>query len=298
MLPFGQNVQLYDWANKPASSTTDQAPATNRPGAALYTNSGGQAIQGGFVVLGSDYGASPRAQVPRVDANGVVSTTNAGAVYAGSSPAATSQLGPLVMGLAAGVARPLSIDPVGNLLTMQGVLPTYSAMATGVSISTGKSMFALVNGSTTGTVLRLSALYVVNTSTTTSALGSTYNIYAAELRPISGVSTAGTAGSIVPHDSSDVLDGNVKAYSGSTVSGDNVGALRRWVTSSYGLTTNASNAEAQNGEQQGRFPWVCELGGMSKPITVRPGAGIHVKIASTATSGFLDVTCIFTAASS
>lgn len=293
-----QVVLQYDAVGTPVS--TKFAPTTSRPGQALYTDgaASGAPAQAGLVALGSDYGATPKAQVPKVDASGTLATTNA-AIASAATPlaSAASATGALVMGLAGLTPTPLQIDGQGNLVVQRDQLPTFSVVAAGVALASGKSAFALVNGSTTGKIVRLVALYVINSTVGTGLLAS-YQIYASELRPITGVSAAGTALTPISHDSADSPDSGVKTYTGATVTGDNQGPLRRWITSDYGLAVDATNSEPNSADQQGRFPWVGDLGGSAKPVTVRPGAGLHVKIASTASNGYVDVTCIFTVASS
>lgn len=286
---------LYDATGAPVS--TSFAPITGRPAQTLASP------QGGAVVLGSDYGTTAKAQTPKVDALGnlySVTTTAAGgplSLQVGTPVSALNTVyGPVVLGMQSLTPTPLAIDPLGNLLVRQATLPTFAAVASAVSLSTGKSLLALVNGSTAGNVLRLIAVYSQNTSTTTSALTNTYNEVAFEMRPITGVSATGTGVAAVSHDSADILDANVKLYTGATVTGDTTGAIRRWISSDYGATAGGSQQETLGGDQQGREPWVHRLDEAAKHITIRPGAGIHLKVATTATVGTLDVTFIFTQA--
>lgn len=288
----GPVTLLYDASGAPISSAF--APLTSRPAQALASP------QGGMVVLGSDYGSSAKAQTPKVDASGnlyAVMTTAGGAplsLQVGASVSALNTIyGPVLLGMQGLTPQPLTLDTLGNLVVRQATQATFSAVAYGVGVSTNKSVLALVNNSTTGTIVRLVAVYAQNTSTTTNTLIASYNEVAFELRPITGVSSTGTAITAVSHDSADTLDANVKLYTGATVTGDNTGPIRRWVSSDFGATAGGSQQETLGADQQGREPWVTRMDPAAKHITVRPSTGIHVKVASTATVGTLDVTFVF-----
>lgn len=284
---------LYDANGAPVTAAF--APVTGRPATATY------ATQGGIVGLGLDYAG--KAQAPKVDALGnqyVVAQTPAGtpATYQATSTvtSASAVYGPVVMGLQSTTVTPLQIDALGNLVVSQDSLATFSAVATAVVPTTSKSCLALVNKSTAGSIVRLVSVFSQNTSTASGGLLTTYNEVAFELRPITGVSATGTTISPLAYDSADTLDTAITCYTGATVTGDTKGPYRRWVTSNDGATAGGTQQETVTADQQGRDPWLTKADVNAKHITIRPGAGIHLKVASTSTQGALDITFVFTVA--
>lgn len=284
---------LYDANGAPVTAAF--APVTGRPATATY------APQGGIVGLGLDYAG--KAQAPKIDSAGnqyVVAQTPAGtpATYQATSTVASTNAvyGPVMMGLQSATVAPLQMDGLGNLAVVQNPLATFSAIATAVVPSTSKSCLALVNKSTAGSIVRLVAVYSQNTSTTSGGLLTTYSEVAFELRPITGVTATGTTIGPLAFDSADTLDAGITCYTGATVAGDTKGAYRRWVTSNDGASAGSAMQENITADMQGRDPWLTRADASAKHITVRPGAGIHLKVASTSTQGALDVTFVFTVA--
>lgn len=290
-MPEQPFVLLYDASGQPV--TTAFAPVTGRPGAAHYSS------QGGLLALGSDMAG--KAQVPRVDSAGnqyVVAQSPGGgaATYqAGNQVAsATAPYGPVVMGLQSTTVTPLRLDTTAALIVAQDAYPTFAATAN-VGIANNRSMMALVNRSA-GSVLRLVSVFVQNTATQTGTLLASYPIVTYEVRPITGISTAGTAIAPVAYDVADTLPDNIDCQVGATVSGDTRGPIRRWFTSTYGVSAGGAQQENVTADQQGRDAWVTRADASAKQVTVRPGAGVHLRASVSSASGSANVTFVFTVA--
>ena len=290
---------LYDWSGAPVSSAA--APVTNRPATAL------KGPQGGILTLGSDYGSTtPSAQTPKVDAAGsqyVVPITQGGTPVQvqnmATASAATAVYGQVAMALYNTQYQALVADATMALIVRHGTHATFSAIAAGVGLSTGKSLLALVNASTGVMVLRLEAVYAENVSSTTGGLlsGQAFNEVAFELRPITtATTTSATQLTIVPHDSGDTLATGITAWTGASVQGDSVGAIRRFTASNYGITPGSATSEANGSYIQDTTPAYVRPNLNAKAVTVRPGGGVHVKCIGPATVGTFDFTMIFTQA--
>lgn len=262
-------------------------PLSSRPAAALASN------QAGAVVLGSDYGANgAKAQVPKVDATGNVATFPLSAQQTGTAlPSAAGAYGSLMLALQALTPQALQMDALGNVAALPSQQPTFAVNAPGVANASGKSLLALMNKSTSS-VLRLIAVYAQNSGTNPSTL-TAYAIFAEQLTFITGMS-GGTSLSPVSHDTADVLASGITCATGASVSGEMTPALRRWITSTYPLQPGASAAEDTTADQQGREPWVSRIDPTAKPITIRPGYGVHVSAPSSGSTGGQTLTFVFT----
>lgn len=266
----------YDATGAPVSAAF--APVTARPTVALNSP------QGGLVTLGSDYAATPKAQVPKVDANGsqaVTQTSPNGSstlVYTGQpAPAAASQYGGLIMGRqdspTPSTFYPLTLDPVMALNVHIKSKPTFRAIIAGVSCSTNKSLLSFVNAGTM--VLRVNecSIYVPPQGSGGNLLGlgsaTTYLPLFCELRRIaSHTKGVGATVGTCPGDTSDVLDAGVTIFSNATIAGAAATPFHR----QDALPTT-------NGSQ----PWYARGDSNEKTFVVRPGEGFSVTCLSNGT---------------
>lgn len=223
---------LFDWAGNPAPSA-GAAPITSRPTQALYN------YQGGLLTLGSDYGATAKAQSPKVDSAGTQYVTAVGAggatipVYTGQlAPiSAANQVGSLMFGRQDGPSpsdyQPLLIDAVGAVAVSSLNKPTFRAVVKGVTCSTNLVLLSLMNGSTSK-ILRIASIlvYVPPQGSATGGniisigTSTTYYPLFCELYRISAQSKgSGTVVGPIAADSGDILDTGVTVYSQSTTTG-------------------------------------------------------------------------------
>lgn len=262
------------------------APTTGKAGQAVLGTQGGQFL------LGSDYAASPAGQLLKIDASGSLATSPANTTAAGTTFASAGAVKGVVQEAMQGLtAQAVQMDSQGQVSAAPIALPTFTAYASPVTTANGKSMLALMNKSTSS-VVRLLAVYAQNSAVGPQTLTS-YYIYVQQLAWITGLS-GGTAVTPAAHDTADALPNGITLASAGTVSGESTPALRRWVTSNYPLATGGTTAENTTGDEQGRFPWHYRFDPTAKPITIRPGNGVHLKVASTADNGAQNVTFVFT----
>lgn len=172
------------------------------------------------------------------------------------------------------VVRPISLE-----------LPTFSIVATGVTVGNNKSMLAIQN---TGTaVVRIREVWIINDQTTAvTGVAGTFQV----LRITSF--TAGTAVTPVSCDTNDTLPSGITSATGGTVAGES-SLLRSgvWSTDEWGPGT--ADVESNDHAIQQTEPfWKQTPNG--KALTIRQNQGIHVKFATNSTAGAFNIRMVFT----
>lgn len=214
-------------------------------------------------------------------------------VYNGQTPPApASQYGQQVMALQpmpTPVYMPLTLDAGGALQVHEKAKATARFIAPSVAGgAAGKSMFSIINGSTT-TVLRIQQVnlqtpYVYTTGGTVLGLSSPTNMSVPmlhEMRRITshakGASTATVGYGLA--DSADVVDTAIIAYSNATVSGAAATPFHR------------ADANSPSG-----LPWYLRGDQNQKTLNLRPGEGMSINNTSTTTNYTYDIEVIVTVA--
>lgn len=247
-----------------------------------YRNTALGATQPALIGAGSDYAATPNAQIPKVDASGtqyVTSTTPSGGsalYYTGqAAPAATAQYGNVIMARqdqpGPSSFYPLNLDMDMALNVHLKSKATFRAIATSVSAAQNKSMFSLINGGTSVLRLQEVQIYVPPSgynggSSLLVASSTTYYPLICELRRIT-TATGGTAVTPAPCDTQDPALNAVSCTTGATV-GTAVNTLHR---QDAVQTTNAG------------IVWYGRADVNEKTMVIRPGEGFSVTCASSGT---------------
>lgn len=290
--------QLID--SSQAVATAQIAPCTSRPSQSLSP------YQGGVCLLGSDYGSTAKAQVPRVDANGnvsvVVGTPSGGTaqIYAGqAAPAPANQYGQLVFGRqdmpGPSAYYPLTLDPTGAVNTHLKSKQTFRIVAQGITLGQGVILLAIYNGSA-AMLLRLNdvAIYIPPSGGSGGALLGTqsglnyYPVYC-HLNRITTYS-GGSSVTPCPCDSADTL------ASGITVA--------QKVTSVASTTALFHRADAYVTNLTG-VQYYSRGDSTGKTFVMRPGEGASIVCMSSGTinssqagggtlTGACDIVCTFT----
>jgi hypothetical protein len=267
---------LYDWSGAPVAAA--YAPITARPGTALPSPAGG------MVALGSDYGSTPKAQIPHVDTTGslyVVPTNPVGAasqVYSGQAPGAlTTQYGTLGMmrGDSPNPSQylPFLADPNGNLATTVRPYSTFRSIIRQVATGANKYLAVVTNASASAVVLRVTevTIYVPPSGASGALLSSTnvtyYPLICEIYRvPVASV-TAGTTISPISCDTADLLSPAVVVSSSPTISS--------YTSSLYRADAYAYIMTGENFYQQDNLN--------DKALVIRPGEGIAIICISSGT---------------
>lgn len=293
--------QLID--SSQAVATAQIAPCTSRPAQALSS------YQGGVCLLGSDYGSTAKAQVPRVDANGnlsvVVGTPNGGSaqIYTGQpAPTAASQYGQLVFGRqdmpGPSTFNPLTLDPTSAVNVHPKSKQTFRIVAQSILLGQGVILLAMYNGSA-AMLLRLNdvAIYIPPSGGSGGALlgsQSGLNYYPVYCH-LNRITTYSGGSSVTPCscDSADTL------ASGVTVA--------QKVTSVASTTALFHRADAFATNVTG-VPFYSRGDGTGKTLVLRPGEGASIVCMSSGTvnstqagggtlTGSCDIVCTFTQSS-
>lgn len=169
-----------------------------------------------------------------------------------------------------------------------GELPTFMAKAQGAAIGNNKSMLAIQNGALSGVVVKLRELYVVNTQLTgVTGIVSEFNLFRFT------TFTLGTAVVPAARDTNDVLNVLVTCATGATIVGEFASSLKRWHQSSDEWGAGPADSETAAHDTQINNNIISQYPGC-KPITVRPGQGVHVKHTVNSTAGTFDLFLVFT----
>ena len=169
--------------------------------------------------------------------------------------------------------------------------PTFTIYASTVIPALGKSMLGLWNGAASGTVLRLQELWLRNVTTTAiTGVLDAFHLLRFDRAP----STTGTPLSATPHDSRDSLPAQVGFATGATIDplSESV-PLRPFLISSDEFVPGALDAEFQEHVWDEHLPRY-QASPRTRPITVRPGQGLHLKCLTSTLVGAFDVLMIFT----
>lgn len=172
------------------------------------------------------------------------------------------------------IVRPVTVE-----------LPTFSLVATAVTVGNNKSMLAIKNTGTS--VVRIREVWIINDQTT--AVTGVAGIF--QVRSIASF-TGGTAVTAVSFDSADTLPGGISAATGATVATE-TSILRegKWSTDEWGPGT-ADTESFDHAIQNTRPFWEQTPNG--KAITIRQNQGVHIKFATNSTAGAFNVRLIFT----
>lgn len=275
-----------------SASAGTYAATSGRIGSAAAT------VQAGRVALG--YDPNQLLAPFRFDAGGNVrmaSSNPAGGstyLYNGQTPpSAAGQYGQQIMALQplpTPVYMPLTLDPLGALnvhekskATARYILPTTAGGAA------GKSMFSLVNGSTSQVVrvqqVNIQTPYTYTTGGTLLGLSSPTNtsiVMLHEMRRITGHTSKGSSTVAVGYglaDSQDSVDTAIVAYSNATLSG------------AAGTPFHRADANSPSG-----LPWYLRGDSNQKTLLLRPGEGMSINTISTTSNYNFDIEVVVTVA--
>lgn len=184
----------------------------------------------------------------------------------------------LFAGSDGGIVRNVRVKTTGTLVTDPEVLSSYTVKTIGVMTGNNKSMLALFNSGSSGKILKLRQIGVKIVSGT--ALGPVVNF---ELHPITGISVLSASVTPVAFETSDPVHPAVTGSSGGTVLGEG-SVYDEWYFTSVDTT--------QQGMQQ--FTPVYQPWAPVKPVTMKPGEGVHLKCATNTASGVWDIIFYFT----
>lgn len=163
--------------------------------------------------------------------------------------------------------------------------PTFSVVATAVTVGNNKSMLALQNTGTS--VVRIREVWVINDQTTavTGVAGDFQVLRIASF-------TGGTAITPVSYDTIDTLPSGITAATGATVSTE-TSLLRqgRWSTDEWGPGT--LDVEANDHANQNSTPFWSQTP-QGKALTIRQNQAVHIKFATNSTAGAFNIRLIFT----
>lgn len=268
---LGPAAYLVDGAGRPLAAT---------PGAALAS---GATSQAAALTAGSDYAATPNAQIPKVDAAGnqyavpMVGTTavplqvnstvaNPAAVYGSVSLAwdpTNSRFTPFqVDATGAGVTR--------NMIAATTTFAPATQINTGAG--SGKNMLSIYNG-TSSMYFRVSALFCMcppQAAVTGGLLGTqtSYTTVGMAVYRTTGAHTGGTVVAPGYHDSRAPTDAGIVCRTGATVAGQQSAALR--------VMDAAANAT---------YPYLTRSDPGMALATFAPGEGVTLQMVSAVGTG-------------
>lgn len=176
-------------------------------------------------------------------------------------------------------------DSKDNNYVIQYQRPTFLATKTNAAIGNNKSMFSIMNTSTS--VVRIERVYIINNQTT----AITGVVSSFELRRITSHS-AGTLITSEKFDSQDTLDAGVTVRTGATVAGEgNLLNLFKFSSDEWGV--GAQDVETLQNIMQVYNP-AFQSAPYMKPHTLRQNQGIHIKHTVNSTIGNFDFIVEFT----
>ncbi len=246
----------------------------------------GAAASGNPVLVSGSDGAAVRALLTDTSGRQI-------AVGAAASGAAVAGAPVLVGGSDGTNARTFKTDSAGQLYVLSAASQgdaAWSAFAASVQVGNNKSMLSILNGGSSAVVVRMREIWVENVQTTaTTGVAGTF-----ELHRFTGHS-GGTVITPQAYDTTDTLDVNVTTRTGATITGENAVVLMRhlWSTDEWGPGT--LDQEGYDHGVQASQPFWSRKDQAEKPITLRPGEGVHVKFTTNSTNGTFDLTFVFTA---
>jgi hypothetical protein len=164
---------------------------------------------------------------------------------------------------------------------------TFVSTVTGIAIGNNKSMFSIVNASVDKTVY-LRQIKIMNSQT------SAVTGVVADFRLLRCTGhSAGSQDTPEAHDTDDSLDAGITVRSGATVSGEGTKALYRWMWSSDDWSGGAPDTESADHAFQNTIA-LYEPSYKTKPPTLRPNQGFHIKQVTNSSAGTFDITVMFT----
>lgn len=272
----GNGVILFDASGNPVALSPAAAVPVSQPG---------------LMHAGSDYAASPKAQLFKVDGSGQqyqVSVAPNGQSMPvqvnASTPANAAAYGQISLAWCpslnnnAGGWTPFQVDATGAGVVRQALAPTFSASATATTgTSAGKSIISFFNAGPM--TQRLMALFTMCppqlvTSGSSGLLGGSTSTNYTQIGFATYRTTGHSGGTLavpVAHDPADTLDtGLTVRVNGATVTGEGANSLGTW-DAAYDAEYNPVARIDQN----------------IKALTMPPGTGIHVKCISALSSSVL-----------
>lgn len=185
------------------------------------------------------------------------------------------------------------VKEINNRLAVDAILnstpltATFTINAQDIQIGNNKSMMSILNGPSSGVVLRLRDLRIINVQTT-SVTGIIGTFEKRRFTTHSG----GTL--LVPstYDTADTLDSDVTIRTGATI-GSEEGIIRRWKFSTDEWGVGPADVESNSNISQIYFNLLI-ADQYTKPFTIRPGQGVHIKQTTNSTVGTFDIIAVFT----
>ncbi len=182
----------------------------------------------------------------------------------------------------------VGVGSSGGLFVQSVEFPTFQTVSVDTVLGNNKSMLSLVLDGASTKLLKLRAIYIRNTQTTSV----TGVVVSFDLEKITGHS-GGTTITPTSRDSADTLPSEVTARTGATVTGTS-SRLWRWEWSSDEWRPGTLDTEALQVAFQNMFPAFAKKDDTLKPFTLRPGEGYHIKCATNTTAGSFDIIFVFT----
>ncbi len=187
-----------------------------------------------------------------------------------------------------GLPQAVGVGSSGGLFVQPVEFPTFQAVSVDTVLGGNKSMISLFLSSASTKLVKLRAIYLRNTQTTSV----TGLVVSFDLEKITGHS-GGTSITPSARDSADTLPAEVTARTGATVTGAS-SRLWRWEWSSDEWGAGTLDTEALQVAFQNIFPAFSKKDPALKPFTLRPDEGYHVKCATNTTAGSFDLIFVFT----
>jgi hypothetical protein len=162
---------------------------------------------------------------------------------------------------------------------------TFTVIGTQITLGNQKSMLAIQNTGTS--VVRISKIYLVNT-TTAAVTGVTANLTLQRIASFTG----GTTLNPFAHNTLNVLPAGINIATGATFASES--SLFRssfWSSDEWGPGT--SDVEANDHSNQEIIPWY-QTNSIEEGITLIQNQGLHVKCNTNTTAGNFTITVIFT----
>ncbi len=163
----------------------------------------------------------------------------------------------------------------------------YHACIDGVVIGNNKSMISISNAPGSPVVIKIKEIYMVNDQNN-AITGIVSNFNLKRFTTHSG----GTAISPISNDTNDTLNANVTIKTGATISGETTPVFKAWKYSSDEWGIGAQDVASGDHSMNSIFP-IYEAQPGSKPITIRPGEGIHIKHIVNSTVGTFAFCIVF-----
>jgi len=168
-------------------------------------------------------------------------------------------------------------------------LKSFVVLANAVAIGNNKSMLSLLNATGSGVVVKIRSLKIIN-SQTSNVSGTISDFQFIRFTEHTG----GTSLTPQSLDTEDSLNVNVTARTNATISGAGA-TLYRWLWSSDEWSSGYSKGEGFDHFSQNTIPLIKnDLQSSLKPVTIRPGEGVHILHAINSTNGTFDFIMEFT----